>query len=81
MHIWAVLIFKGASKSDNDGFSYIEKASSQANWAPEPVLVCFRWLGSSTCRNFHILAYFFYILVDLQNFHILAGSTKIWSYL
>ena len=28
--------------------AHIEKASSQANWAPEPVLVCFRWLGSST---------------------------------
>ena len=26
----------------------MEKASSQANWAPEPVRVCFRWLGSST---------------------------------
>ena len=28
--------------------THMEKASSQANWAPEPVRVCFRWLGSST---------------------------------
>ena len=35
--------------ANNDDDTHIEKASSQANWAPEPVLVCFLWLGSSTC--------------------------------
>ena len=40
---------KMANNDDDNDDTHIEKASSQANWAPEPVLVCFLWLGSSTC--------------------------------
>ena len=47
--ITAQKMVKMANNDDDNDDTHIEKASSQANWAPEPVLVCFRWLGSSTC--------------------------------